>query len=253
MSKYILSIDGATRTLGYIFAKIDTNYVSKMEKAKSVFEQYLIDEKLANKLSDAKIKSSIQNLISFHKQNPYITILLSGVKDLLNGDKIKKYKQIERMKLLVDFIKQLIPMDLNDKELLNSKFPNETITPDNLYIILEQQWAINKNSGNITHAIIAYFLTIGVPVSNIIMVMPNKKNSIAFAPELSYNYLFEKYKGDGKLRYKKSHIAKLHSVSNMKLFYQKFGLTLPDISSTLYEHLADAFMQMCYIVVAESF
>jgi len=249
MEKYILSIDGATRTLGYIFAKIDTKYVSKIEKSKFLFEQYLIDEKLANKLTDAKIKTAVKELIDYHKQNPFITILLSGVKDLLNGDKIKKYKQIERMKLLVDFIKQIIPMDLNS---LNEQYKgvlksNDVITPENLYIILEQQWAINKNSGNITHAIIAYFLTIGVPVSNIIMVMPSKKNSIAFAPELSYDYLFKTYKGDGQLRYKKSHIAKLHSVSNMKLFYQKFGLTLPDISSTLYEHLADAFMQLMFI------
>lgn len=209
----VLSIDCATKTLGYVYAKINLDYFNNLIELNSNMLKY-------NNVYD---KMEIMN--SYNEK--FIDIIDSGVKDLLNGKKIKEVSYVQRLHLLYEFMESL---NINE----------------NSYILLEDQWNLNSQSNVITSAIVMYYTQKGYPVDKIVIISPTKKNKISFHQDLTHASMKLKYPNNTKYNRRKR--AKKHTEENFKYYLTHFNLmdNIANIKNANLEHIADAFMQMYY-------
>jgi hypothetical protein len=221
MSIDILSIDCATKTLGYVYASVDTNYINAILK-------------LNENTKEETLENKIEKMMKFKKEHPELMkIKKCGVQNLLEkGAKIKDVSLVDIISSLDNF---LSTFDINENQLT--------------YILLEKQWNINTPSNNIISAIIAYFLRQKIPPGRIIIMPAVMKTKIHFHESLSMVEMKKKYANGTK--YGTSKKNKQFAIQNMKYFFEIFEITnvIDHIIESKLEHVADSFMQMYSFII----
>lgn len=235
---YILSIDCATKTLGYVFAEIDNKYyldiIDFFKKLKTI-----IDKKL--KLENIE---KIQNEIIQFYERKFINILSADVIDIINGKKIKDVPYIQILNNLHNNLDEIFNKIINCKSIKDKINKNNNWLLD-FYVILENQWNISTQNNIIASAIAMYMISrIQLPMTNIIDISPTRKNKIYFDESLSMDNFKKLYPQNTK--YNRYNRCKKHAIENMEFYLNNFKIrnSISHIKKSDKSHIADAFMQM---------
>lgn len=208
--KTILSFDCAVRTLGYVYATVDFDYV------KDLIE-------FSNNITP-------QSIMEFSKRK-HIDLHLMSVKDILTDNpnpniKISDVPPVQRIQKLHAFLKSL-PL------------------PD--YIILEIQMNVNSPACTVSSGIVMFYLN-HITYDKIIISSATKKNQVCMHHTLSFAKIKERFPtvtDKAKSKYIRHKRIKFHAVENTKYFCKLHNVTLLDkIVKDKLEHPCDAFMHL---------
>lgn len=209
--QYFLSFDCATKTFAFILLKINFKYLFIDHMLLKEFLLFIIQSKTYEQHID-----NINKLDNITKNA--ITCLKYDCVDLFPDKENKNIKTIERIKIMINYVKKnIFPCIIN-------------IEHDSLNIVIEFQMSFNTQSKIISIALITLFNDY-----KIYLVYPSLKNKIFFHNSLQHNLFLEKYT---------NYVAnKKHTIENFKYFIKTHDITI-FISDRKIGHIADAFMQV---------
>jgi hypothetical protein len=108
------------------------------------------------------------------------------------------------------------------------------INMQDVVVVVESQPGMNSQSNSIEDGIYMYFAY----CKEVITVGSSRKNTIAFTDKLTIDCFYDQ-SGNAK---------KKHTTANLEYYCQKYAITL-GFSRSLYNHLADAFMQLIHYII----
>lgn len=207
----VLSFDCANRSLAYTHASVNVELLKDLSELNEEFKRAATDED--------KLRLLIKLMALM---NGFITVMKSGVIDVMDGVKLNETSPVYRVKQL--------------KKVLDTI--NAELKPGSLVMIEEQPQARNYKSSSVQDQIMMYYADYELMLMN-----PRLKNKICFREDLHHDTF--------KMTRRDLYAAnKDHSKENFKYFIANFGLEsmLVGVKPKNYDDLADSFMQiMSYV------
>lgn len=174
-----------------------------------------------------KTIKTIDDLQTFNQM--MINLKIAEVKDIIGNRKVKEVDIVETINLLITYLDSL-----------------QINITQSLYLLLENQWAVNSGSNHISSAILAYYTSKGLAMTNIKVIPTGNKTKYAFCNNLTMEQIKIDYACGMNTKYARKKRNKLFTIKNMEyccaIFKQE--QILRKTPANLQEHLADAFMQM---------
>jgi len=207
--KYYLSFDCATKTFAYVLVSIDYKY-------------YLTNFKELKDNIDTLSTESLVKLDYITKNT--VRIIEAKCIDFFPNIDNKKISTIDRVKKMVEYVKSnILPLI-------------ETISKDDIDIVVEFQMSYNTQSKVISIGLITLFSEY-----NIYLVNPTLKNKISLTERGKYSYFIEKYKSNYTAN-------KEHALYNFKTFEDIFDQHV-QYPNSMKKNIADAFLQIFGLIL----
>lgn len=150
--------------------------------------------------------------------------LYFGVVDLFPGRLVGNTTAVERTIELNKFLKTIkLPEDAN---------------MGNTVVVIEYQMGQNHKSHSVQDQIMMFY----VDRARVEIIGPSAKNGISFTEELRIQRFMEKYKTAESAN-------KNQTAENLRFLSEKTKLPINHISNDLHNHVADAFMQLLWILI----
>ena len=246
ISKPFLGLDCANKTLAWSHVIIDLNIIQKLEiltnymlkllndscgfdvigdlqpKQKDVFRQVLREQMISIDAWLDQLQVAMSGFITYNSL---------GVKDVLNGKKVKDVSEVNRTKMLWEF--------------LTTKLPAESLEPD-ITVVIERQNKIanitNAQSTAVSHQLMFYYVN-----NNPVFIDPKNKNKLVLGPGLTLErFIAEEMPKRKNPQDAKYSARKKHAKFNWLFMLDSFGLNhvLKGIPKPCYDDVADSTMEI---------
>lgn len=244
MSKYYLSWDCATKSLAYSLVKIQFDMNAALIDCAKKYAITPNGHKFEQIIDYILTTPTNENTLSLYLEvaqimRGFITIVDTNVFDLVPDKKSDDISEVERITALKKTLNELnfnVPID---------------------YVLIEHQpiklcntikTATNIKSSTISHCLVYHYAE-----HNPILVDPRLKNSISFAPHLSFDTILNNQK---EIRTSSSAAVycarKKHSKQSLKYFAEKTNTNIKHVSPTYYDDIGDALLQVLGYIVKKS-